>query len=67
MVVQFKDWLDVTQKVRPITTPNRPDWQMQDERILADKDFRKMDTGRAREAIDTRKRNSTEFRIGKVI
>ena len=31
MVVPFKDWRDVAQKIKPITTPNRPDWQTQDE------------------------------------
>lgn len=52
MVVPFKDWRDVAEKVTPITTPNRPDWQTQDERILADKDFQKMDIATAREATD---------------
>ncbi len=36
-----------------MTTPNRPDWQTQDEHILAEKGFRKMDVDTAREATDT--------------
>ena len=65
MKVPFKDWRDVAQKVKPITTPNRPDWQTQDERILADKDFRKMDIGTAKEATETRKRSNAGFRVRK--
>ena len=69
VVVPFKDWRDVAEKVRPITTPNRPDWQTQDERILADKDFRTMDIGTAREATDAadkrRKRRDAGFKVTK--
>ncbi len=63
MVVPFKDWRDVAEKVEPIRTPNRPDWQTQDERILADKEFRKVDIGTAREATATRKRSNAGFRV----
>ena len=63
MVVPFKDWRDVAEKVRPITTPNRPDWQTQDERILADKDFRTMDIDTAREATDTLRPKRGDFRV----
>ena len=65
MVVPFKDWLDVAQKVTPITKPTREDWQTQDERILADKDFRKMDIETAKEASLPRKRSSAGFRVRK--
>ena len=65
MVVPFKDWRDVAQKVKPIATPTRPDWQTQDEHISADKDFRTMDIGTAKEATATRKRSSAGFRVRK--
>ena len=65
IVVPFKDWRDVAQKVKPILKPNREEWQTRDERILADKDFRKMDIGMAREATATRKRSNAGFRVRK--
>ena len=64
-MVPFKDWRDVAQKVKPILKPNREEWQTRDERILADKDFRKMDIGMAREATATRKRSNAGFRVRK--
>ena len=67
MVVPFKDWRDVAEKVTPITTPNREEWQTQDEHIPADKDFRRMDIGTAQEATVTRKRSNAEFRVRKGI
>ncbi len=65
MIVPFKDWRDVAQKVTPIVKPNREDWQTQDERILADKDFRTVDIDKAEEATKTRKRSSAGFRVRK--
>ena len=65
MVVPFKDWRDVAQKVKPITTPNRPDWQTQDEHINADKEFQKLDIGTAKEATTTKKRRDSGFRVRK--
>ncbi len=65
MVVPFKDWRDVAEMVRPITTPNRPEWQTQDERILADKGFRTTDIETAQKATGTRKRSSAGFRVRK--
>lgn len=67
IVVPFKDWRDVALKLKPITTPNRPDWQTQDEHINADKDFRTMDIGTAREATDAadkrRERRDRGFKV----
>ena len=65
MVVPFKDWRDVAEKVRPIATSTRPDWQTQDERILADKDFQTMDIGTAKEATETRKPRDRTFRASR--
>ena len=65
MVVPFKDWLDVAEKVTPITTPNRPDWQTQDEHINADKEFRTTDIDTAEKATKTRKRSNAGFKVRK--
>ena len=62
MVVPFKDWRDVAQKVKPITKPNRPDWQTLDELPIADKEFQKVDIGTAKEATQTRKGGNGGFK-----
>ena len=62
MVIPFKDWRDVAEKVKPIAASTRPDWQTQDERILEDKDFQTMDIGTAKEATETRERSNAGFR-----
>ena len=65
MVVPFKDWRNVAQKVKPIMKPTREDWRTQDEHILAYKDFRKMDVETAKEATLPRKLNDRAFRVRK--
>ena len=49
----FRNWLDVVRKVKPINKPNRPDWQLVDEKPTTTKEFRKMDIDAAYEATRT--------------
>ncbi len=63
MVVPFKDWRDLAEKVKPIATLTRPDWQTQDERILADKEFMKIEIRTAEEVMG--KRCGARFRVRK--
>ena len=63
MAVPFKDWQVVAQKVNPVISSSRPDWQTQDEHIPASKDFKVMDIPAAQEATKEQKPRNTGFRV----
>ena len=46
----FKNWHDVAEKVRPISTPVRPEWQTEDEKPAPSKGFQVVPLDVAREA-----------------